>query len=343
MRFGRSTLLAAALVLLCVRVGRAQGRDPAAAQGLFDDARALMQAGRFDEACPKLAESQRLDPGIGTQFHLADCYEKLGRIASAWVTFLDVASQARASGQNDRETLALTRAARLERRLPRLTITVPEAHRLPGLEIQRDGASVGSVQWGSSIPVDPGSHEITVSAPGKRPGLYQVRAEEGQTRVFDVPRLEDDASAATARPVADDPAPAAQDEPAKASPSDPAAPADASSTSHVLELTLVGVGVAGLAVGTTYAWLAHSQNEDSKDHCRSDNPNKCDEQGIELRNEALTKGNVATVALSVGGAALIAAGVVWWLGDDDATASRSLGVAAAPEPGGGWLVAAGRF
>src|SRR6187402_2533014 len=127
----------------------ADERDPAAAQALFDEARKLSSAGRYPEACAKLAESNRLDPGIGTQFHLADCQEKNGKIASAWATFLEVASQARASAQSDREKAALKRAAQLESKLPRLRIEVPEANRVNGLEIHRDGVLVGSAQWGT--------------------------------------------------------------------------------------------------------------------------------------------------------------------------------------------------
>ena len=101
----------------------AQQRDPAAAQALFDQGRALMKAKNYSEACPKLAESQRLDPGIGTQFHLADCYENQGKLASAWAAFHEVASMAAASNQPDREKAAKARAARLEPRLPRLTMS----------------------------------------------------------------------------------------------------------------------------------------------------------------------------------------------------------------------------
>jgi tetratricopeptide (TPR) repeat protein len=66
--------------------------DKAAAQTLFDEGRKLMAKGMFADACPKLAESQKLDPGVGTQFNLSDCYEKMGQTASAWAGFLEAAS-----------------------------------------------------------------------------------------------------------------------------------------------------------------------------------------------------------------------------------------------------------
>ena len=84
-----------------------------------------MAQGKHADACPKLEESQRLDPGIGTQFNLAVCYEQVGRTASAWSTFLDVAGAARAAGQTEREKVARQRATALEPRLIRLTITAP--------------------------------------------------------------------------------------------------------------------------------------------------------------------------------------------------------------------------
>src|ERR1700712_2696749 len=88
----------------------AMAADPAAAQALFNDAKQLMTTGRYAEACPKLEESQRLDPGVGTLFHLADCDEHVGKTASAWAAFLEVAAEAKSSGQPARERVARDRA-----------------------------------------------------------------------------------------------------------------------------------------------------------------------------------------------------------------------------------------
>ena len=72
------------------------GGNEAAAEALFDEAKKLANDGKFAEACPKFAESNRLDRGAGTLIHLADCYEKNKQTASAWATFKEAASAAQA-------------------------------------------------------------------------------------------------------------------------------------------------------------------------------------------------------------------------------------------------------
>lgn len=318
----------------------AEERDPAAAQALFDAARDLMSKGRYADACPKLLESQRLDPGIGTQFHLANCYEQSGRLASAWATFLDVASVAGATGQRDREQAASARAARLEARLPKLTVIVPEASRRSDLEIRRDGVLVGPAQWGNAVPVDPGKHELSASATGKRPVTRALEAREGEALTFEVPPLTDaevggaaplvSAGEVTRAPSPDN-AGAAHDKPP-------------GTGSNALPFVLAGIGIVGVGVGSTFALLARSQNEESKGACLASAPNQCDERGVELRNSAIRKGNVATVAFIAGGASLAGAGLVWLLsGGSSDTRETKLRAEAWVGPDAAAMLLNGRF
>src|SRR4051794_31792523 len=88
----------------------AHAQDASRAQALFDDGRRLMNEGHYAEACPKLAASQKLDPGAGTLLNLATCYEKNSQFASAWATFKEAAAASHSSGHADWETAARGRA-----------------------------------------------------------------------------------------------------------------------------------------------------------------------------------------------------------------------------------------
>ncbi len=162
------------------------------AQKLFVEAMKLLAGKQYAEACDKLARSQELDPGMGTQFRLAECYEKLGRAAGAFVQYSAVAESAKAAGKLDRETTARRRAAALEPKVARLTITVPPGvAAVPGLEVTRDGAPLPEKLWGVPQPVEPGDHLVTVRAPGKKPWEGKVWAEASAKHTIAVGALED--------------------------------------------------------------------------------------------------------------------------------------------------------
>lgn len=129
----------------------------------------------------------RLDPAVGTQLNLADCYERVGKVGSAWAAFLDAAALAKSSHQADREKLARARAKALEPRLPRLVIDADTSAE-PGMEISRDGIAIGSASWNTAIVIDPGTHDVVASAPGKMSWRTVVDAKEGQTSKVVVPR-----------------------------------------------------------------------------------------------------------------------------------------------------------
>src|SRR5262245_23680809 len=141
----RCVLAAAALLgqlllpesaLAAPRQAQPASADAAAAQALFDEARELMAQGQPRDACPKFEEGQRLDPALGTQLNLANCYERLGKLASAYTWFSRVAAGARAAGQGQRAEVAQARADALRPKLTKLVIVVPAGGEL---RVEHDG------------------------------------------------------------------------------------------------------------------------------------------------------------------------------------------------------------
>ena len=68
---------------LLASVARADGDKERAAR-LFDEARALVKQGHYDAACPVFDASYQLDPAIGTELNLGDCYEHMQKLDAAW-------------------------------------------------------------------------------------------------------------------------------------------------------------------------------------------------------------------------------------------------------------------
>jgi hypothetical protein len=298
----RAALLVAGLVAASAEVD-ARANDPAAAQALFDTGKRLVSEGKFAEACPKFEESQRLDPAIGTHYAMAECYEKAGRLASAWVAFLDVASEAGAQNRADRAQYAKARAASLAPRLSRVTVVVPPGSRVPGLEIKRDGETLHEAQWGVPVPVDSGSHVVTASAPGKVASQTPVVIRD-EGKVVEVP-IAPLVDAPAAPPSTDVTPPVGQPPPPAIVPEEP----HHLGTQRVLAIAAAAVGVGGVVVGSVFGAQALSKHSDSQQQCQG---NACSSTGLQDVSDGKNAGNVSTVAFAVGGAAL-AGGVVLWL------------------------------
>jgi len=271
--------------------------DKAAAEALYESGKELLRTD-VTAACEKFAASQELDPGVGTLLYLGACYEKLGRVASAWAAFREAASYARRSGQPDREKTATERAQKLEARLPKLLIDASKSG-ASTLEVTRDQKPVVGALLGVPIPVDPGSHVVVVNAPGKARWQATVQLVEGQTETLAVPLLESAPEAATpgARPVP---------EPAKPAPvqpvSEPPAPKPAFSTRAKIGIGVGAAGAVSIIVGSYFGLRAKSKWDDAKGHCVEQ---ACDQAGVDFASSARVSGNVSTALFAVG---VVAAG-----------------------------------
>jgi len=156
-------LLGASVLHWCSR----SAAEESAAARLFREGRALVVDGRFIEACPKLEESQRLEPRLGTQLNIAFCHEQLGQLATAWNDFQAAVTQARREGDVAREQFATARGDALAPRVPKLEVRGAVGPDGDPSTILLDGEPLAPSAWGQALPVDPGSHALVATHGGQ--------------------------------------------------------------------------------------------------------------------------------------------------------------------------------
>jgi hypothetical protein len=294
MRAARCIWIAAFLVVLATEVDAQPAPEPnsAVAEALFREGRRLFDEGNIDAACIKFAASQGAEPSTGTLLNLAICHDKQGRTATAWAEFLDVATTAARGGQSKREAYALSRAAELEATLSRLRIELAEP--LDGMVIHLDATVLSSDAVGTAVPLDPGSHKVEVSAPGKQTWSTTVTIEEGPSeQALVVPTLVD---------VVPEPPPPPAPAVAVPSPETPKPPPPEIAPS-ISPWVWVGVAVggAGLTMGAVTGALSLSKAGDIDDACVEDS---CP-PGLEGEyDEAVVLANVSNVGFAVAGLGL---------------------------------------
>lgn len=317
-----------ALALSAATIAPAAAADPtredrAAATALFDEGRKLAADKKYADACPKFEAAMRLDPGMGTLFNLSDCYEHIGRSASAWSGYREVAAQAKAAGQPDREKAARDRAAALEPKLAKVRLVLPAELASAQLTILRDGSPVPAALAGTAIPLDPGPHTLRVEAEGKTAWETNVTLSAGGGTIdVPVPVLAPKAEApavtsgpaATSAPNSSAPASAASSAPASAasSASEKASSGSPRPWQKPLGIGAAIAGVAALGGGIALGFVAKGTFDDSnKGHCDAKS-NVCDGEGSKMRLAAVDQGNIGT-ALGIAGAVVGAAGIVLWI------------------------------
>ena len=294
----RVSLTSASMLALTLSVGTvgAQSRDAAKADALFREGRALLMKGEYETACPKLEESYRLDPAPGAGINLGDCFEKVGKVASALLAYQAAFGLLRAS--DPRVAPVKQEITALEKRVPRLTIKLaPGAPE--GTKVKRDGRFLEPDKLGTSMVVNPGKHTLVVSAPGRDHRSYHPELGEGDTREL-VVAIGEETSASRGSAMA-----ATGGEHRGKAAADGAllsgsAPGSAQRTAGYL---LTGLGVAGIATGAVFWKLATDTHSEA---CPKAAPgaNGCDD----LNNKEHGQRQVATIT-GFGGLIALAGGI----------------------------------
>jgi hypothetical protein len=280
------TLVACMLALSLARPALGDdNRKRIAAEALFEQGTSLMAAGRLADACTKFEASQALDAGIGTLLYLGDCYERTRRNASAWATFREAESMAKAAGQNERAQIAAARAKALEPKLTRLAIVIPEEQRVPGLSVKLGGQIVPPASYGEYLPIDAGEHHVVVSAPGRQTfeRTVNVSGTAPERLRMVVPDL-------------------------KPTPSEKAE--NKGSSLRTLGLVTAGAGALTMGAGVVLGVLASEKNEESLDECPNE-PDRCTPEGVALRQEAQEYADWSTAGFAIGGGLLVTGAVLY--------------------------------
>jgi hypothetical protein len=290
-RTASSRLAAALVALACTAPTRwaaadATAADRALAQSLFDDGRKLMDARDYTQACPKFAESERLDPGGGTILNLALCHEAEGKTASAWTEFNEALSRAIRDGRPEREARARERIAVLEPRVSRLTVSVA-AGAAGELELSVDGISWGTALRNVGVPLDPGPHVVVARrAGGGSWSSTVVLGASADSKTLRIPLVIGSASG----------------ESVDSSGSVNVAAYPRGSGQRTTGWIVGGAGVAVLGVGTAFGILALSMRKASNADCTP----LCTRQGVDLNNEAIRDAWISDFGVGLGVAGLVA-------------------------------------
>jgi hypothetical protein len=292
----------------------------AAAEALFDSGRQAMAAGDFPKACQQFRESRRLDPAVGTDFNLADCEEKRGQLATAWQLFRAV--EQRLPSSDERQVIARDRARALEGRVPKLTLHLGAA--APRDATIRDGnVALGAASFDVALPMDPGPHELVVSAPGYEPKSFPITLAEAEIRTVEVtPGARASASAGSSG------------ETLPASPASVAGAESKGSGTRTLGFVLGGVGVAGLAVGGVSGLMVLGKKKTVDAHC--DDRKVCSQTGTDAASAGHTLQIISNVGWVVGVVG-VGVGAYFVLSGPSGSSSPSTTAAITPIPAGAAL------
>jgi hypothetical protein len=325
----RLALLPAAVLAatLLAYAPEARAQDSAAADALFQEAKALMAAGKVAEACPKFQASLELQRTLGTLMNLADCLEQQGRVTSAHRRWEEAVTLA-AEQKDDRGSFAEDRRKAVAPRVPKLVVDAVTGAESLGIAVA--GNAVPSSKLGLPIEVDPGKVAITISRGDTVLETREVELAEGQTLTvkLDLPAI---SKAHPEKRKQDKPVALARPE------------------QRIAGFVVLGVGLAGVtafAVLESVALAKRSEADEAGNCVEKNETALCSPQGFELVEEAGTLAEVGQW-VGLGGLAVVGVGITLVLtaplGEPDEDAEPKATAMPWFSPHGGGLIVGGTW
>ena len=251
---------------------------------------------------------------------LGRCYEEWGKLARAWRSYVK-AEQLATAASDKRLAHIHERVQELDALVPRLIVRAPDGGDLAGAAVRLDGKSLEDNALGREQLVDPGPHVIEYTVDGAKKSKDRAR-ERGahSTVVLDVPVRAKVDHREPEHPRVVAPAPGR--------------------TQRIAAYVTAGGGVVAIGVSLGVAFSARSSYRDAlAQHCMG-STTRCDPIGLQETHHALTHANIAT-GVFVGGALLVAGGVVLYLTAPHGKRVKDASVCVAPSVGG--VIVGGAF
>lgn len=335
-RLSPGAFLVAAAIAAPATAAAGPPAKPSQAQALFDRGVADMEAGRYEKACPAIEASQRMEPMPGTLFTLAECEAQRGRIATAiryygeYLALYRTFTMKKKLEQKDRAATSQAQLGKLERVVPRLTLTLP-AGAAPDVVVKRNGETVADLSIGTAVMVNPGEHLVTTQVPGGPEIEHRVSLSAGESKTLQL---------TVRRQAIIDPT-------SKRLPSEsllvpPPPPPDVRSW-RIGTWSAGAVALVGLAVGTVTGILAIQERNVVSDKCKPDGG--CTQAGLDATARLRTFGTASTIGFVAGGVGLAVGVTLFAATPSVPTAQQNVG--SPPASGVSWspfgITATGRF
>lgn len=179
------------------------------AKAAFQAGLALEAAGDYAQALGRFREVVTVKATPQALFHVGRCLEQLGKWSEAVGTYRLALEKADQPSESTVRQQADAARIALEPRLPKLIID--RGYGAGAASLTLDGVPLGGTAVGSPMPADPGTHVVTAVVTGSPPVNFEVVLHEGETKRVSVefgaaPAEPPSASAEAQQPVESAPA-----------------------------------------------------------------------------------------------------------------------------------------